>query len=53
VQFLHILKGTKALLFQNSKAFSKQGVGDLCWILADGKWRDNGVWVDNGRWLDE
>lgn len=22
------------------------------WILADGKWRDNGVWLDNGRWLD-
>ena len=26
---------------------------DTRWILADGKWRDNGVWLDNGRWLDE
>ena len=25
---------------------------DARWILADGKWRDNGVWIDNGRWLD-
>ena len=22
------------------------------WILADGRWRDNGVWLDNGRWID-
>ncbi len=22
------------------------------WILADGKWRDNGVFIDNGRWFD-
>lgn len=22
------------------------------WILADGRWRDNGVFIDNGRWLD-
>ena len=22
------------------------------WILADGRWRDNGVYIDNGRWLD-
>ena len=29
------------------------GETDNRWILADGKWRDNGVWLDNGRWLDE
>lgn len=23
------------------------------WILADGRWRDEGVWLDDGRWLDE
>lgn len=26
---------------------------DPRWILADGRWRDNGVWLDNGRWLDD
>ena len=23
------------------------------WILADGRWRDEGVWLDEGRWLDD
>ena len=29
----------------------KEGFFDP-WILATGKWNDNGVWVDTAKWID-